>query len=86
MAVACIIIARYWSSPHLMIKWDRGVSIIMSEESTIHQCQMPNCGYIYNSERGCKKSKVPKDVPFEELPDTWRCPLCGANKTMFKPM
>ena len=58
----------------------------MSEESKMWQCQTPNCGYIYNSEKGCKKSKVPKDVPFEELPDTWRCPLCGASKEMFKPV
>lgn len=58
----------------------------MSEESTMHQCQSHNCGYIYNSEKGCKKSKIPKDVRFEELPDTWRCPLCGVTKKMFKPM
>jgi rubredoxin len=60
--------------------------IVMSEEGKMWQCQMQNCGYIYNPEKGCKKSKIPKDVPFEELPNTWRCPLCGASHKMFKPV
>ncbi|KLU67278.1 rubredoxin-2 [Desulfosporosinus acididurans] len=58
----------------------------MSEENKMWQCQMQSCGYIYNPEKGCKKSKVPAGVPFEELPDTWRCPLCGASKKAFKPV
>ncbi|MGC7871217.1 rubredoxin [Desulfosporosinus sp. SYSU MS00001] len=57
-----------------------------SEESKLWQCQMQSCGYIYNPDRGCKKSKVTVGVPFEELPDTWRCPLCGASKKAFKPV
>ena len=28
---------------------------------------------------------MPKKVPFEELPDDWKCPLCGAAKSDFKP-
>ena len=38
-------------------------------------CQI--CGYVYDD-------SVEK-VPFSELPDTWKCPLCGAAKTDFKP-
>jgi len=30
------------------------------------------CGYVYDGE-----------VPFEELPDTWVCPLCGEPKSVF---
>ncbi|KJR47849.1 Rubredoxin [Desulfosporosinus sp. I2] len=58
----------------------------MSDENKMWQCQMQNCGYIYNPEKGCKKNKIPKGVRFEELPDTWRCPLCGASHKMFKPV
>lgn len=58
----------------------------MSAEPKMWQCQNHNCGYIYNPEKGDKKGKIPKDVPFEELPDTWRCPLCGVSKKMFKPV
>ncbi len=30
------------------------------------------CGYVYDGE-----------VPFEELPDDWTCPLCGEPKSVF---
>ncbi len=38
-------------------------------------CQI--CGYVYDD-------SVEK-IPFSDLPDTWKCPLCGAAKTDFKP-
>jgi rubredoxin len=50
------------------------------------QCQMTNCGYIYNPERGDKKGKIPPGARFEDLPEDWHCPCCGASKKMFKPL
>ena len=38
-------------------------------------CQI--CGYIYDDAK--------EKVPFAELPDDWKCPLCGAAKADFKP-
>ncbi len=38
-------------------------------------CQI--CGYIYDDEK--------EAVPFDSLPDDWKCPLCGASKKDFKP-
>lgn len=38
-------------------------------------CQI--CGYVYDDAK--------EKVPFSELPDTWKCPLCGAAKSDFKP-
>ena len=35
------------------------------------------CGYIYDEAK--------EGVPFESLPDTWKCPLCGAAKSDFEP-
>ena len=31
------------------------------------------CGYVYDGA-----------IPFEELPDTWTCPVCGAPKSQFE--
>lgn len=56
----------------------------MAEETKLWQCQMQSCGYIYNAEKGCKKNKIEKGVPFEQLPDSYKCPLCGAGKKTFK--
>jgi len=44
------------------------------------------CGYIYDPEKGDSSSGIPPGTPFEKLPDSWRCPICGADKTMFKKM
>lgn len=35
------------------------------------------CGYVYDEEKG--------KVPFKSLPDDWKCPICGAPKSAFKP-
>ena len=37
----------------------------------------PICGYIYD--------EAAEGVPFDSLPDSWGCPLCGAPKLMFEP-
>ncbi|MFC2157260.1 thiamine pyrophosphate-binding protein [Acidobacteriota bacterium] len=34
------------------------------------------CGYIYDEER--------ERIPFEELPENWTCPQCGAPKSAFQ--
>ncbi len=49
-------------------------------------CSITNCGYIYNPAKGDRKGKIPPGIPFEELPEDWRCPVCGASKKAFKPM
>ena len=38
-----------------------------------YQCSI--CGYIYDEEK--------EGVRFSDLPDDWKCPLCGAPKDMF---
>lgn len=38
-------------------------------------CQI--CGYVYDEDK--------EKIPFDQLPDNWKCPLCGAGKSAFKP-
>ncbi len=42
------------------------------------------CGYIYDPELGDPDSGVKPGTPFEELPDDWVCPVCGAGKDEFE--
>jgi len=58
----------------------------MANPEDMWQCQTPNCGYIYNPDRGDRKGKIPKGTPFADLPEDWKCPLCGAGKKMFRPL
>ncbi len=58
----------------------------MSTPEQMYQCQTPTCGYIYDPDRGDRKGKIPKGTLFEDLPEDWKCPVCGARKKMFKPL
>lgn len=42
------------------------------------------CDYIYDPAEGDPDNGVPAGTPFEELPDMWGCPICGAGKEMFE--
>ncbi|MBA4392770.1 MAG: rubredoxin [Desulfobacca sp.] len=58
----------------------------MAKAEEMFQCQTSNCGCIFDPERGDRKGKIPKGVCFVDLPDDWRCPICGAGKKNFKPL
>jgi rubredoxin len=42
------------------------------------------CGYIYDPEIGDPDSGVEPGTAFEEIPDSWVCPVCGAPKDLFE--
>ena len=42
------------------------------------------CGYIYDPELGDPDSGIAPGTPFEQIPDTWVCPVCGAAKDLFE--
>ena len=42
------------------------------------------CGYIYDPELGDPDSGIKPQTPFEDLPDDWLCPICGAAKSEFE--
>lgn len=49
-----------------------------------YQCMV--CQYIYDPEIGDPENDIPPGVAFEDLPDGWSCPICGAAKEMFEEM
>lgn len=42
------------------------------------------CGWIYDSEKGLAEKKIAPGTAFENLPEDFRCPECGAMKKWFK--
>ncbi len=46
-----------------------------------YECNV--CGWIYDPALGDPDGNIPPGVPFEQLPDGWVCPVCGAPKTEF---
>ncbi len=41
------------------------------------------CGYVYVPSKGDNQGKIPAGTRFTELPNDWRCPVCGVRKTQF---
>ena len=41
------------------------------------------CGYVYDPSEGDPDNGIAPGTAFEDLPEDWLCPLCGAGKDEF---
>ncbi len=48
----------------------------------IYECTV--CGYRYDPAKGDPEHSIPPGTSFEDLPDDWVCPVCGATKDQFE--
>lgn len=44
------------------------------------------CGFIYDPEEGDPDSGIEPGTPFEDIPEDWLCPICGAGKADFRQL
>lgn len=49
----------------------------------LYECQ--KCGYIYDLAEGDPEGGIEPGTSFENLPEDWVCPVCGAAKSQFEP-
>jgi rubredoxin len=49
-----------------------------------YQCLL--CSYIYDPAVGDPDNGVAPGTAFDDIPDTWVCPECGAGKDQFEPV
>ena len=42
------------------------------------------CGYVYDAVVGDPENGIDAGTDFEDLPEDWTCPLCGATKEDFE--
>lgn len=49
----------------------------LKEAFTMEKWECTVCGYIYDPAEE-------DNVPFEDLPDDWTCPVCGVGKEEFE--
>jgi rubredoxin len=61
----------------------RNFSKIKKRDSMAARYKCRVCGYIYDPEKGEPRSGTEPGTPFEDLPDLWHCPSCGAGKIRF---
>lgn len=41
------------------------------------------CGYVYDPAEGDPDNDVEPGTAFEDLPEDWVCPVCGADQSQF---
>lgn len=61
---------------------------ILAKEKTLAEQAPPSyecrsCGYVYVPSKGDNQSNIPAGTLFTDLPNDWRCPVCGVRKTQF---
>lgn len=44
-----------------------------------------SCGDIYDPVEGDPEGGIPPGTAFEDIPNDWVCPVCGAAKSDFEP-
>lgn len=42
------------------------------------------CATIYDPEKGDSEENIAPGTAFENLPDTWICPVCGSGKNKYE--
>ena len=44
-----------------------------------------SCGFIYDPAEGDPDGGIAPGTAFEDIPNDWFCPVCGARKRDFEP-
>lgn len=42
------------------------------------------CGFVYDESAGLPAEGIAPGTQWEDIPDSWRCPDCGAGKDDFE--
>ena len=56
----------------------------MSETAPNQQWICTSCGYVYDPAEGDPDGGIPAGTEFEDIPDNWFCPVCGARKSRLR--
>jgi rubredoxin len=83
--------ARIWYN-HFQRKKVEDIYNRYPAEKDVHRvrCKMKRyvcepCGYVYDPKEGDPDNGIEPGIAFEDLPEDWVCPMCGAGKDMFVP-
>jgi rubredoxin len=71
---------------HCSTKEDAEIVVVveLSWKNKAYKCE--TCGYVYNPERGEPNQGIAPGTQFEDLPEGYTCPVCGAGKSGFDAM
>lgn len=55
-----------------------------STDTTLRKWMCVVCGFIYDESEGLPEEGIEPGTRWEDVPDTWTCPDCGATKDDFE--
>lgn len=58
---------------------------VSTETETKQLWVCTSCGFVYDPDDGDPDGGIPPGTPFDDIPDSWFCPVCGARKADFEP-
>jgi len=56
----------------------------IKKETRMNMYKCTVCGYVYDPNAGDPDNGIEPGTAFEDLPDDWVCPVCGADKDSFE--
>lgn len=56
----------------------------MNETTATNQYMCLLCGYIYDEAKGWPEDGIEPGTRWEDVPEDWLCPDCGASKIDFE--
>ncbi len=49
----------------------------------MERMQCDNCGYVYDKDQGDEKNGIAPGTAWADVPEDYKCPECGADKSKF---
>jgi rubredoxin len=78
-----------WSAMGLRVYRSAAASVklprALAEAATTQKWICESCGFIYDPAEGDPDGGIAPGTGFEQIPDDWFCPVCGARKKDFVP-
>ena len=79
----------WWSATHSRVYRSAATYVKLgrplAEAATDQKWICESCGFIYHPEEGDPDGGIAPGTAFEQIPDDWFCPVCGARKKDFVP-
>ena len=72
--------ASSWAGPRALT-----CATVSTETETKQLWVCTSCGFVYDPDEGDPDGGIPPGTAFDEIPDSWFCPVCGARKADFEP-
>jgi rubredoxin len=57
-------------------------AVSLRGDMKVYMCVI--CGFLYEEEKGLPEQGIPPGTRWEDIPETWKCPDCGAGKDEFE--